>query len=316
MRTVALRLCLAAFAACGAAGPGGPDLVVGAPLREGGLTLFPLLPRRPPAASSWLTLDEAMAGGVLGVEETGADGSVNSLRVSNRSRTAVFLLAGELLLGGKQDRMVGESTVVPPLASRLAVPVWCVEHGRWQGRSLGFRSGEALGHVALRREVMFAGQDRVWREVAAANQALGTATASQTYRAAARKLEGETEAVAGRLVRALEASPGAAGVAVALGGRVVAAEWFASPELFAKLRRKLVASYAAEAVRGPAAAPDRPVGEDEVRAFLRQAAAARPARQREGGASRSVDLVGAGALGQEVRDARSPEPVQSTFFAR
>lgn len=228
------------------------EVRVGAPITRGALTVFPLTLRRPAAAEKHVTLDEAVARKQLAIEETGAHGSVNALEIENRGDQPVVLVGGELLLGGKQDRIVARSLVIGP-RSRTRVPVFCVEHGRWSGTK-SFESGKSMAHVELRKSALAGNQQQVWAEVAQSNERLGTKTASDTYRAAARKLDAEVGPLAREIADALARERNAAGLAVAIGGEVVAVEWFASPRLFQPLREKLVASYAAQALASGGAA--------------------------------------------------------------
>jgi len=57
--------------------------------------------------------------------------SVNQLVLINRSKRPLLLLAGELVSGGKQDRVIGKDRIVPVGAPPLPLDVFCVEHGRW-----------------------------------------------------------------------------------------------------------------------------------------------------------------------------------------
>ncbi|NQU26514.1 MAG: hypothetical protein HQ567_34945, partial [Candidatus Nealsonbacteria bacterium] len=55
----------------------------------------------------WLSLDKAISRGVLAISEKGAGGSVPVVTVENRSRDEhVFIMAGEVIAGGKQTRTV------------------------------------------------------------------------------------------------------------------------------------------------------------------------------------------------------------------
>jgi hypothetical protein len=275
---------------------------LGSPIAKGNLAVFPLKLRAPePAAPSpatgVATLDEAIARKELSVEETDASGSVNALEVENRGDRPVLLLAGELLLGGKQDRIIGRSLVLAP-RSRERVPVFCVEQGRWNGAT-AFASGGAMGHAELRRKALGGDQAKVWAEVARANALLGTRNDSDTYRAAARKLGSEAGPIAREIAAALARDRDVAGIAVAIDGEVIAVEWFASPRVFERLREKLVASYVAQAreSRTPSApAAAAPPSPQAVKEF------AAKAERGEG----LVERVGAGAAA----------PVQTTYLAR
>src|SRR5262245_6069931 len=78
-----------------------------------------------------LTLKEALLKGGLDVHETG---NVNQLFVANRSDEEVFIQAGDIVKGGRQDRVLTVSLVVPPKSGRVPIGAYCVEQGRWSAR--------------------------------------------------------------------------------------------------------------------------------------------------------------------------------------
>src|SRR5262249_33573510 len=97
----------------------------------------------------YTTLDDALAAGTLEVTEVSEGGSVPTLRVSNRAERMVFLMAGEHLIGSKQNRVLNASIMVAA-QSELPIPVSCVEAGRWAYRSRTFASGGSSSHSHLR----------------------------------------------------------------------------------------------------------------------------------------------------------------------
>ena len=78
-----------------------------------------------------LTLAEAMQQDVVKVLETG---DVEELVVRNPGDREVFIQAGDIVKGGKQDRVLTVSMVVPPGSGDIPVGAFCVERGRWEGR--------------------------------------------------------------------------------------------------------------------------------------------------------------------------------------
>src|SRR5262249_9622956 len=85
----------------------------------------------------YTTMDEAMAAQTLEVTEVNEIGSVPTLKVANRADMMAFLMAGEQLIGAKQNRVLNVSIMVPAQTT-LAVPVSCVEAGRWSHGSTQF----------------------------------------------------------------------------------------------------------------------------------------------------------------------------------
>jgi len=78
-----------------------------------------------------LTLEEAMLKGTARVDETG---SVNQLSIENLGTEEVFVQAGDIVKGGKQDRVLSVSFVLPPKSGKMPIAAFCVESGRWSKR--------------------------------------------------------------------------------------------------------------------------------------------------------------------------------------
>ncbi|SRR5712691_4636920 len=119
------------------------------PVEHRGVVIAPLFPRTNPRAE-YLTLDEAIPLG-FHVTELDAAGSVPELLATNPLDEDVHLYDGEELVGAKQNRILNV-TVFVPARSETAIPVSCVEEGRWSARSAHFARPSRCR--ALRFEVM------------------------------------------------------------------------------------------------------------------------------------------------------------------
>jgi hypothetical protein len=78
-----------------------------------------------------LTLQEALAKGTVRVRETG---SVNELTVENAGTDEVYVQAGDIVKGGRQDRVLSVDLLLPPRSGVVSIAAFCVEHGRWTAR--------------------------------------------------------------------------------------------------------------------------------------------------------------------------------------
>jgi ARG/rhodanese/phosphatase superfamily protein len=249
-----------------------------APIQVESLTLTPIVAtaaatdgkEAPP-----LVLDEAMAAGQVKIQEI-ADGNVNGLTFVNKADHPVFVMAGEVIIGGKQDRIIGRNTVIPAKTTQ-EVPVFCVEHGRWDGTTKEFTTAKALAHGRLRGRASYAAQQDVWNEVAAKNKVRKTQSSSDTYRKVAQQQSDGTLSTMEKQVDAALAKIPAAdrtrmvGYAVALNGAVATVDLFGSPALFKKLETKLVRSYLTEAVDLAAQKDVRPPSTADVKSFMADA---------------------------------------------
>jgi hypothetical protein len=79
-----------------------------------------------------LTLAEALSRGSVRVTETGL---VNELSVENAGDEPVFIQAGDIVKGGRQDRVLVVSLLLPPRSGTIPVSSFCVEPGRWSARA-------------------------------------------------------------------------------------------------------------------------------------------------------------------------------------
>lgn len=78
-----------------------------------------------------LTLEEALIKGFVEVNETD---TVSQLVVENKGKEEVFVHAGDIVKGGRQDRVVTATFVIPAQSKKIEIPVYCVEAGRWAPR--------------------------------------------------------------------------------------------------------------------------------------------------------------------------------------
>jgi len=258
-----------------------------APIQIDSLTLTPIVATGAPAKQELvvLTLDEAFASKQVSIREK-EDQSVNALTLTNKSNQPLFMLAGEVIIGGKQDRIIGANTIIPAKSTQ-AVPVYCVEHGRWQGETTEFTSGKALAHGRLRGKASYAAQGEVWQEVAAKNELRKTTNATDTYRKVATQqsdgtLGKQEKAVNDALAKVPAADRGRMiGYVVALNGHVATVDMFTSPGLFKKLEPKLVRSYLTEAVDIAAEKDIKAPNANDVKQFMADAAKAKEERSYE-----------------------------------
>ena len=66
----------------------------------------------------------------------GSERDVNRLMVVNTSDKPLYLMPGEVIIGGSQDRTIGQELVIAPGGEPVAVDVFCVEHERWEDREV------------------------------------------------------------------------------------------------------------------------------------------------------------------------------------
>jgi hypothetical protein len=206
----------------------------------GGLTVFWLHGPGGAAPFAIRTLDEARAHGELQVTERD-QATVSSLVIENRGSVPVLLLTGEILQGGKQNRIVLEDVLVPPRSGPLILPVYCIEQGRWVGDGKAFVPREILAAPQLRARMLERSEQReVWAEVDRYAKRAAAPSATGSYLAIHDKAEVQAHqkdveaALGGKIV------PGAQGAAVFVADRFVGVDLFQDGSLFAREWPKLL----------------------------------------------------------------------------
>ena len=261
------------------------------PIRSGNLTVFPVVANKSFDTGEFITLDEGLRAGDVVVTEAGqarglirrhpgrpdvihpvGGAEVNRLVLVNNSKRPLLLLAGEIVTGGKQDRVIAKDRIVPAESDPIDLGVFCVEPGRWvaaNGKD-EFSSGRVNGAVfaspGVRGSAMAAkNQQQVWDNVGKSKQAMAMAvpapaaaevnsTTSYARVMDNKEVQKQVDSVAEPVQRNYESvirqlrEKNAVGVVVAVNGEVVWADIFASTQLLPKYWPKLVRSYATEAV--------------------------------------------------------------------
>ncbi len=223
---------------------------LGIPVEYKNLKIYPLEMVKMPSFKDFTTLDEAMDKGWLKIKEVG-NGDVNRVEIRNNGDEPVFILTGEMIVGAKQDRMIKEDILLPPNSGWIKVEVYCVEHGRWHEVSKEFKSGGfVVPNIVRQSAKLKESQSEVWAEVSRLQDKLGIVSETKTARA-----NYEDKAVREAVedyVKGFGKIPGlsksAIGVIVTTGDRIICLDLFASNILLNKLWKKLIKSYAMDAI--------------------------------------------------------------------
>jgi hypothetical protein len=324
------------------------------PVAYENITIFPVVSSGGADTRQFLTLDEGLSTGEVMVSEQGTEGmarnrdgrpvaiprfntgaSVNQLVLINRGKRPLLLLAGELVSGGKQDRIIGKDRIVPVGAPPLPLDVFCVEHGRWSSGA-NFVASKTIVHPSVREQAAVnQDQSSVWAAVRSGNlsprpaalppaaaprvdvRAVGGAIAAEAPTQSYDKIyQGNRLGVSidefvaelqRRFYRATSGLKGerVVGVIVAYGGEVAWSDIFASGDLFDHYWNKLVRSYSVEALTRPTYR--EVASRDNAGEFLRNLNG-RETQETEPGVYRWRE-INEGRLAQIELDALQPEPL-------
>ena len=228
-----------------------PAVHVGHGIACGSVTVFPVWTDTDAIANvNWI-------GGGLAIDEV-EGGSVPQLRVTNTTDQPQLILEGDILEGGRQDRMAGETVLVMPGES-IIIRVNCVEAGRWNSgrghRSTGLKGAYSV-REARRRSIKGNrgdGQSEVWNRISQIEVQLNEHSPTSNFKERASLRQEKVRRIKSSANHAefasfmaeesdeIQNSPalltpleGQRGVVIAIGGEIVALEVFGSAQAFAE----------------------------------------------------------------------------------
>jgi hypothetical protein len=269
---------------------------VGQPTAYGRLIVFPLetaYPIDPPAIHA---LDEALNQNWITIREHD-ESRVSAVVVRNESRHAVFMMAGEILGGGRQDRIVQKDVLLTPGLGAISVPVYCGEQDRWKGARDSFDRAPAMAGQTLRGLAAREGsQAAIWTEIDQQLKQSGVAAPTRSYQSlyndpdVGRRITDRVERF--RHIRTRRT----VGLVIVSSGRVVSADLFGDADLCAALWDKIIRSHVTEYAREEDWRKDREMVYDghaaAVRRFLEDLSRTGLSRQNTPGAGESFAIRG------------------------
>ncbi|MDP1725338.1 MAG: hypothetical protein Q8M15_01040 [Bacteroidota bacterium] len=201
---------------------------------------------------NYTSLREALKGKKIRIFELG-DGTVNTLEMQNISKDTIMILAGEIVTGGKQDRVVAQDLILLPKKGKVQVSVFCVEHGRWTPESSGnqFNATYGVASGAVRKQaIVDKNQSKVWEKVAESNVKNKTETGTGTYAALqhSNTLNAELQKYMRHFERLIIADSNYIGFVAVTGDSIISAELFATYQMYRKQARQLLKAAAVEAI--------------------------------------------------------------------
>ena len=211
----------------------------------------------------FMSLHEGIETRRITINETDLDGVVNELILRNHSKDTLFIMSGEIVEGGKQDRVVKNDMLIPPHSGRVKIPVYCVERGRWNEKNERdeddghhdhkggkFADYYSMANQHLKHAIRKKGQQGVWDEVKKINDKNGVDSDTHAYTGHAHNVEfrGKQEEYANVLKTIFDDEIDVIGMMVVSGKQVIGADMFLSHDLFINAYPKLLYSYSDEAI--------------------------------------------------------------------
>jgi hypothetical protein len=193
-----------------------------------------------------ISFSDAYATGKVTVKEMtvppGAD--VGVMVIKNHTKKNILLTSGELFGGGKQDRIVGETAIIPPDGKDYYATVFCVEKGRWANKAKPFYySGSA--DMGLRKAVdLNRKQVDIWKEIERKFTSFKKKSETEPYLELYRGIMNVDSSYMNYFVNKMKASDSAyAGFLAVTGNTIIGCEIFSSKEYTWASYKSIVSSY-------------------------------------------------------------------------
>jgi hypothetical protein len=200
----------------------------------------------------YTNLKDAIEKREIKVSEVSENGTVNTLFAENASQDSIYVMAGEIVKGGKQDRVIAQDFVIAP-GEKVNVGAFCVEQGRWHTKSTGtnFEGYFNVSSKAVRKAALVdKNQQEVWKEVAVTtgeNEA-ESSTGAYTALEQSADYQKQLQAYLKKFSSAFDNVPTVIGVVAVTGDQVIGCDLFANHHLFQDAYNNLLHSYVTEAV--------------------------------------------------------------------
>ena len=218
----------------------------------------------------YLSLPDAIQKKKVRITEKSNSGTVNNLTIENLGKDTIIVICGDVVKGGKQDRIIEEDMLVSPGSGKKNLKVFCVESGRWEdnrqavntrnrtnntarssNNAASFSGHYNKGSMGLRKVVeKEKDQSKVWKKVEEINVKNTTVTDTKTYTALekssdySKKLKSYISFFQSKFAK----DSTVIGVIVVSGNKVLGCDLFATPALFRSQFPSLLYGYATEAI--------------------------------------------------------------------
>lgn len=271
-----------------------------------GLYVFPLYHRD--NFENYITLTEALNADLLIITEVDNYGSVPELKVINLASVPVLLLDGEEVVGAKQNRVLN-TTILLKEKSETIIPVSCTEQGRWSYNSLEFtESGNLASHrvrhrkstsvnQSLKEKGSFHSNQRiVWEGIDEISEQSGVSSSTRAMRDVYQSRVGELE----EYHRSFPVQDGQKGILVMYNGEVMGLDIISSSISYLHLHRKLLNSYALEAIISEGVSEEGFNGRKKAKSFLDEARLSMDEKHKSVGYGWDHRLEGPGVVGSSL----------------
>ncbi len=201
---------------------------------------------------SMITMQQGLQKGLVKIKERGnyLVDNINILLIENRSNQNLLLKSGDIISGGRQDRVIAKDTILPPGKQQYTIPVYCIEENRWSNheKKFEYKGSAAAGLQKIIDSVH--NQTKLWGEIRKLLK-VNNQTSSSSYAALLTNkkiVDTSNQYVRYFLQQFNKRDSSMVGFIASTGSHVLGAEVFVTADLFYQTLSSLLFKYSTEAI--------------------------------------------------------------------
>jgi len=199
------------------------------------------------------TMQKALREKKLKINEIKGSGNadVRVIEMRNMSKEAIVIQSGEILIGGKQDRIVSQTMILPPDKEKYYVNVFCVEKGRWARKAKPFNYFRQADMSLRRATDVSRKQHNIWENIENQFKVSGKKSQTEAYKdilAERRFIEEDSLYVKFFTDKLSRTDSNFAGFIAITGGQIIGTDLYSTKEMAMEAFQNTLRSYAATAI--------------------------------------------------------------------
>ncbi len=201
---------------------------------------------------SVITLQQGLQKGFVKIKERGnyLVDNINVLLIENKSNQSLFLKSGDIISGGRQDRVIAKDTILPPGKQQHTIPVYCIEENRWSSHEKNFEYKRSAA-AGLQKIIDSAhSQTKLWDEIRKLLKA-NNQTSSSSYAALLtnkKVVDTSNQYLRYFLLQFSKRDSSIVGIIASTGSHVLGADVFVTADLFYQTLPSLISKYSTETI--------------------------------------------------------------------
>jgi hypothetical protein len=202
------------------------------------------------SALHWIGLKSGMKKGLVKLSERGEYmvDNINVVMIENKSGQPLHIKSGEILIGGRQDRVFAKDTILPAVAGPHTIPVYCIEENRWSHYEKKFSYGGNTSSGLQRLIDSSSNQTIIWNEIRKWLKTSNQKSSSFANFLHKKKTVDTTNTYVKYFLQKLPLiDSNTVGIIASTGNKILGADVFISPSFFYQSLPYLLEKYSLEA---------------------------------------------------------------------